>query len=71
MAGLDFARTYLDDFLCLSTGSFDEHLSQLSMILERLREVGLKVNADKSTFCAEEIEYLGYWITRNCTKPLP
>jgi putative transposase len=27
--------------------------------------MGLKVNANKSHFAVSEIEYLGYWITRN------
>jgi hypothetical protein len=31
--------------------------------------VGLKVNAEKSTFCALEIEYLGYVLTRDGIKP--
>jgi hypothetical protein len=31
--------------------------------------VGLKVNAAKSTFCALEIEYLGYVLTRDGIKP--
>ncbi len=31
--------------------------------------MGLKVNAEKSTFCALEIEYLGYILTRDCIKP--
>jgi hypothetical protein len=31
--------------------------------------VGLKVNAEKLTFCALEIEYLGYILTRGCIKP--
>ncbi len=30
---------------------------------------GLKVNADKSTFCALEIEYLGYILSKNGIKP--
>ena len=29
------------------------------------------MNADKSKFCTGELEYLGYWITRNGIKPLP
>jgi hypothetical protein len=33
--------------------------------------VGLKVNANKSHFAVSEIEYLGYWITRNGIQPLP
>jgi hypothetical protein len=31
--------------------------------------VGLKVNAEKLTFCALEIEYLGYILTRDGNKP--
>jgi hypothetical protein len=31
--------------------------------------VGLKANAEKSTFCALEIEYLGYILTRDGIKP--
>ena len=31
--------------------------------------VGSKVNAEKSTFCALEIEYLGYILTRDGIKP--
>jgi hypothetical protein len=33
--------------------------------------VGLKVNANKSHFTVSEIEYLGYWITRNGIQPVP
>jgi hypothetical protein len=33
--------------------------------------VGLKVNANKSHFAVSEIEYLGYWITRNGVQPVP
>jgi hypothetical protein len=32
--------------------------------------VGLKVNANKSHFAVSEIEYLGYWITRNGIQPV-
>jgi hypothetical protein len=35
----------------------------------RLCNVGLKVNAKKSTFCALEIGYLGYILTRDGIKP--
>jgi hypothetical protein len=31
--------------------------------------VGLKVNVEKSTFCALEIEYLGYILTRGGIEP--
>ena len=34
-----------------------------------MREAGLKINADKSKFCAHETEYLGYILTRDGIKP--
>ena len=40
MAGLDFARAYLDDLLIISRGSFDDHLEQLGQALTRLAEAG-------------------------------
>ena len=39
------------------------------MILTRLQDAGLKVNAGKSYFCAIETEYLGYILTRDGIKP--
>src|SRR5687767_1246538 len=69
MAGLEFARAYLDDLLIISKGDFNEHLDQLEVALTRLSEAGLKINASKCSFCQAELEYLGYWITRNGIKP--
>ncbi len=48
--------------------SLEDHLEKLEEVLRRLRDAGLKVNAAKSTFCALEIEYLGYVLTRNGIK---
>ena len=70
MADLEFARTYLDDLLALTKSTFEDHLMKLELMLERLQNAGLKVNADKSTFCATEIKYLGYIITRKGIKPV-
>ena len=35
----------------------------------RLGEAGLKINATKSTFCTDELEYLGYLINREGVRP--
>ena len=48
---------------------FEDHLEKLGMVLDRLRQAGLKVNAKKSFFAKDELEYLGYWITRSGVKP--
>jgi hypothetical protein len=39
-------------------------------VLSRLNECGLKINATKSFFARNELEYLGYWITRDGVMPL-
>ena len=51
-------------------GSFEDHLEKIKLILEGLKQAGLKVNASKSTFFTDKIEYLGYWITMEGVKPL-
>ena len=68
--GLDFVRAYIDDLLCITKGTFDDHLEKLERIFERLESAGLKVNATKSFFARGELEYLGYWITREGIKPM-
>jgi hypothetical protein len=69
MEDLEYVRAYLDDLLCISRSSLEDHLSKLEEVLRRLCDAGLKVNVDKSTFCALEIEYLGYVLTRDGIKP--
>jgi hypothetical protein len=59
METLEYARAYLDDLLCISKLSLEDHLEKLEEVLRQLRDAGLKVNAEKSTFCCTlEIEYL-------------
>jgi hypothetical protein len=69
MGCLEYIKAYLDDLLCISKLSLEDHLEKLEEVLRRLHNAGLKVNAAKSTFCALEIEYLGYVLTRDGIKP--
>jgi hypothetical protein len=68
MEDLEYLQAYLDDLLCISRSSFEDHLKKLEEVLRRLRNAGLKVNAEKLTFCTLEIEYLGYILTRDGIK---
>jgi hypothetical protein len=45
MVALEFVRTYLDDLLCITKASLDDYLDHLRLVLTRLREEGLKINA--------------------------
>ncbi len=69
MESLEFVRVYLDNLLCISKLSLEDHLEKLEEVLRQLCDAGLKVNATKSTFCALEIEYLGYVLTKDGIKP--
>jgi hypothetical protein len=69
METLEYIRAYLDDLLCISKLSLEDHLEKLEQVLRRLCEAGLKVDVAKSTFCALEIEYLGCVLTRDTIKP--
>ena len=70
MYDLEYVRAYIDDLLVISTSTFKDHLEKLEAVFERLQKSGLKVNASKSTFCAHELEYLGFWISREGIRPL-
>ncbi len=68
MESLEYERAYLDHLLCISKFVLEDHLEILEEVLRQLRNTGIKVNAAKSTFCALEIEYLGYLLTRDGIK---
>lgn len=53
----------------VSRGTFENHLEHLELVLTRLAEAGLKINATKSSFCCDELEYLGYLINRQGVRP--
>jgi len=67
---LEYARAYLDDLLCLTYDIFQDYLNELDVLLSRLQKLGLKVNAQKSVFCMDQIEYLGFYITQDGIKPM-
>ncbi len=69
MESMEYAQAYLDDILCISRSSLEGHLKKLEEVLRRLSDAGLKVNAEKSTFCTLEIEYLVYILIRDGSKP--
>jgi hypothetical protein len=55
MESMEYVRDYLDDLLCISKLSLEDHLEKLEEVLRQLCDTGLNVNAAKSTFCALKI----------------
>ena len=45
MSTLKFVRAYIDDLLCITKGSFEDHLNKLREVLTRLQGEGLPANA--------------------------
>ena len=50
MRSLEYVRTYIDDLLIISSGTFDDHLLKNEEVMSCLKIAGLRVNAPKSSF---------------------
>ena len=72
LAGLewDCCFVYIDDILVASR-SFEEHLSHLQLVFDRLSKAGLRLKPKKCLFLHEEVPYLGYVISKHGISPDP
>jgi hypothetical protein len=52
MQHLNFVCTDLDDILVILSGTLDDHLEKMEVVFKLLSDKALRVNAEKSTFCA-------------------
>ncbi|GFX83274.1 hypothetical protein TNCV_4988681 [Trichonephila clavipes] len=68
--GLEFVFPYLDDIL-VASGTEEEHKTHLKLVFDRLQKHGLRVNISKSILGVTHLEFLGYLITPEGSKPLP
>ena len=59
---------YLDDIIVFSS-TWEEHLARLRQVFERLRHADLKLGAEKCTFAAKEVSYLGHRVTEEGLLP--
>ena len=69
LRGLDFCYAYLDDILVASQDE-TEHREHLKRLFARLNEFGMTINPSKCTFAKGEVQFLGYTVNGNGTKPL-
>ena len=70
LRGLDFCYAYIDDILIASTTA-EKHIEHLRILFERFQEYGVVINPGKCVFGQPEVEFLGYLVTGDGTKPLP
>ena len=62
--GLEYVRAYIDDLLIISNGNFQYHLNKVKIVLKKLNAAGFKINAEKSFIARDNLEYVGFKITR-------
>uniref|UniRef100_A0A5S6R002 Reverse transcriptase domain-containing protein n=1 Tax=Trichuris muris TaxID=70415 RepID=A0A5S6R002_TRIMR len=70
LRGLDFAYAFIDDIL-IASKSQQEHEQHIRELLQRLAKYGIVINAEKCVFGAPQVEFLGYLVHAQGTKPLP
>ena len=61
---------YLDDVLIYGK-SFEEHVENLRKVLQRLKQNGVKLRADKCVFGRKEVRYLGRLVSEKGYRPDP
>jgi hypothetical protein len=66
---LPFVKCYLDDIAVFSNGTYEDHMEKVSIVLQRLKEKGLQINARKCFWAQQEVEYLGFILTPDGVKP--
>ena len=69
--GPEYVRKYIDNLLIISIKSFENHIHQSNKVLSKSNQKRFKVNAEKSFFARNELEYLGLRINRQGIMPLP
>ena len=64
LAGIKWQHclVYLDDVLVFSR-TFDEHLSHLASVFDRLRKAGLRLAPKKCHVCRQQVHYLGHVVS--------
>lgn len=72
LQGLQWHITVLYFDYIIDTGQdFFDHLNNLREVIERLREVNLKLKAKKCKFFQEEVTFLGHVVSENGVKTDP
>ena len=63
-----YCLIYLDDLIMFSQTT-EEHLHQLHIVFDWLREYNLKLKPSKCSLFKEEINYLAHWVSKQGVHP--
>ncbi|XP_029919926.1 uncharacterized protein LOC115368085 [Myripristis murdjan] len=64
-----FCAAYLDDIVIYSN-SWQEHLTHLKEVLQRIKQAGLTINPRKCALARQELQYLGHILGGGVIKPV-
>ena len=66
LAGLQWSSclVYLDDIIILGK-DFKSHLENLSLVLQRIKDAGLRLKTTKCAFFQDRVNYLGHVVSRD------
>jgi len=67
---IDGCKSIIDDMLVWGS-SKEDHDNNLSKVLERTREIGIKWNAEKCVFGATQVSYFGHVLSDKGVQPRP
>ena len=67
-AQYEFCRCYIDDLIIFSK-SFEEHLTHLRAVFERLRAKTIKCHPKKMRLAVPDVEFLGHYVVPNGIAP--
>lgn len=61
---------YLDDVIVFSR-TFEGHMERLRLVLQRIKEAGLKLKPSKCQFLQTEVKFIGHVVSGEGVKPNP
>ena len=67
-ADMDFVMVYLDDITIVSKDA-EEHKTHIAAVFKLLNKMKIKIRADKCSFAQSSVEYLGFTIDKNGSRP--
>ena len=68
--GFEFIRAYIYNILILTKGYWIDHIQNISLTVNKMKEKVHKCNIEDSFLGQTEMEYLGFLVTRDEVKPI-
>ena len=70
LAGIANTFAFIDDILIVTRGDEEGHIEKVRQVLKRLDEANVSLKAEKCTFAAKQIEWVGYKLSQEGVEPI-